>query len=1498
MKYSSKKIVLAMLTVFFAVLLMATPMTALAATDYVESASGVNFTSGSVSISSDEAQSGNQVIHTMTVSVNSGYVSSFEMTIGLPGFVDAVAVKQSEQLAAVSENGVFEWNINKETRCVSVAYSSPNMFSYIPLFDIEFTVNDYSQQSATPKCASVRAVDTDYNELITYVNFGEIAIGSESSAMMGDVDGNGEVNLADLLVIQRSIVNPNYPLTDVQFTLADINRDGMVNIVDCQYIQNYLVGRLGSLENVGQQTGQVTVEIFVYDQDYKTLYMGKVGTTVGESYGTAVDPILKKLSLQYTFTSTLAIYSEYYGEIGADSVFEDYAIKGDDTVKFILEVDYGTSTEPSVVYTFNTSFEDVAEDGTVTGVTTVSYTFYSDGTVHGVMQQIVDGKVAKEIAQDAIWLQAGSYIDVTIEGETERLFVVDESGNLSIYEGDNSCAHEITRTESFEGNCYSEGYTATYCGSCGLQLNYVVTSPAGHVYNDLGVCVRCGAGGEIVQDWVQYVELDINSITVTVGASKEEMLSKIVGLPLQVCYSQSGLVTVPVTVDMLNYEKVALDTVGSYEMVLTYVAEDGSCHGRGIWVNVIPDMSEVPLLGTYKFDFDGGFGFGEFALYEGGTAVMDGEYFTTYRMMSDGVAAIDMDGGYLVFALGEGVATFYDPSAEMGTIGTYVYKMRDGLVTVVIYGDYTDAGDYVATMRVQETDDESAEAMDITITTTIYIDIENHKLIHVMFGAVNFDEAGNIYCPHENVMEENWEGDCWSDGYHRTRCENCYEELSYEITTPAGHIYNENRVCTRCGQVEYIEPDMVEWTRLDISNIGITVGADKEELLSKIVGQILYVNYSKSGLVEVVITEDMLDYGRVMLDSVGEYEMIIIYTSKDGGLYRCHLTVHVNPDMSEIEMLGVYKITEDMDFGFTEFVLYADGTAVMNGGYYDNVFTTYYTVHEGVVAVDMEGGYLVLSLGDGTACFHDPAKDSKDLATYFYSVPFGSLTVKVFGEYTGAGNYVAVMSVEQTNPETGELVQMSITTVVYLDQESCEIHHVMFGNMYYDEAGNIYCPHNETYTNEWEGDCYSDGYRRIGCSNCGEEISYEVIPAKGHSYGEDGYCVNCGMNENGVSNDLNDYKNAILEKMMMEWSDITSSMPISEQLQARFNTLTAEIKMAETYDLIDSLYQNEFRYLCDEARTATNVYLVNWDLDPDEYHVSLGTTIEQFIAELVKNMTITVYYSDGTSAIYPVTEDMLKYNDLDLSVVGRTYISISYHDELTGSGIGFGMSVYVDPDMTGAELLGSYTYTGETMNGMEWERADLYSNGIMMVYEGDYYEYVEYVLDGDVLSYVYYDNTVFYRIVNEKEITLYTAEQMIGKYTYTNEDGEGFTVTFFGEYTGAGDYKATIEIFELCNDGSYEYYGVSTVATLDMEAGKFGGEMMDGFYTFDEQGVVTPMECEHEFDETGYCHLCGSGQSGSASDSNTGSEEVLPEVEAPKTESDSYVTTTEGALIA
>lgn len=63
-----------------------------------------------------------------------------------------------------------------------------------------------------------------------------------AAVLLGDVNGDGEVDMIDATVIQRAVTRINEPYTQEQLMNADIDGDGGITIVDATFIQRYSTG--------------------------------------------------------------------------------------------------------------------------------------------------------------------------------------------------------------------------------------------------------------------------------------------------------------------------------------------------------------------------------------------------------------------------------------------------------------------------------------------------------------------------------------------------------------------------------------------------------------------------------------------------------------------------------------------------------------------------------------------------------------------------------------------------------------------------------------------------------------------------------------------------------------------------------------------------------------------------------------------------------------------------------------------------------------------------------------------------------------------------------------------------------------------------------------------------------------------------------------------------------------------------------------------------------
>ena len=59
--------------------------------------------------------------------------------------------------------------------------------------------------------------------------------------VLGDVDGEGEVDISDILYMRADIIN-TYTLSKYQFFSSDLNADDEVNINDILYLRSHILG--------------------------------------------------------------------------------------------------------------------------------------------------------------------------------------------------------------------------------------------------------------------------------------------------------------------------------------------------------------------------------------------------------------------------------------------------------------------------------------------------------------------------------------------------------------------------------------------------------------------------------------------------------------------------------------------------------------------------------------------------------------------------------------------------------------------------------------------------------------------------------------------------------------------------------------------------------------------------------------------------------------------------------------------------------------------------------------------------------------------------------------------------------------------------------------------------------------------------------------------------------------------------------------------------------
>ena len=148
-------------------------------------------------------------VYEMTFTATKADFSAYELSFYMPYFVGVQSISASRYASSV-ENAVFEYYVSKDG-LVNVSYSAAYNIGDTELFTVRFTVNDYTPNIGSIQYAKAEFIDVDYNEKA--VELCEATIEIAKTAIMGDVDGNGIVDLNDIEIIQNSIVNPYAYLT-------------------------------------------------------------------------------------------------------------------------------------------------------------------------------------------------------------------------------------------------------------------------------------------------------------------------------------------------------------------------------------------------------------------------------------------------------------------------------------------------------------------------------------------------------------------------------------------------------------------------------------------------------------------------------------------------------------------------------------------------------------------------------------------------------------------------------------------------------------------------------------------------------------------------------------------------------------------------------------------------------------------------------------------------------------------------------------------------------------------------------------------------------------------------------------------------------------------------------------------------------------------------------------------------------------------------------------
>ncbi len=195
-------------------------------------------------------------------------IASFNLELSFPWFMENISIEPTYELIDNClnryETAMFDYNVQDKNCFISL--TSPYAIQVCNVFDVTFTISDSIPTNAFEYIYLYQHEWVTENADYVYpdIRLGYVQVTRENGEepetfKKGDANVDGFVDIYDLMLMQQSIVRKT-ELSYVGFTNADINNDGFISSIDTQYVQMFLVGKIGSLENVnggGNDGGEI-----------------------------------------------------------------------------------------------------------------------------------------------------------------------------------------------------------------------------------------------------------------------------------------------------------------------------------------------------------------------------------------------------------------------------------------------------------------------------------------------------------------------------------------------------------------------------------------------------------------------------------------------------------------------------------------------------------------------------------------------------------------------------------------------------------------------------------------------------------------------------------------------------------------------------------------------------------------------------------------------------------------------------------------------------------------------------------------------------------------------------------------------------------------------------------------------------------------------------------------------------------------------------------------
>ena len=202
------------------------------------------------------------------------------------------------------------------------------------------------------------------------------------------------------------------------------------------------------------------------------------------------------------------------------------------------------------------------------------------------------------------------------------------------------------------------------------------------------------------------------------------------------------------------------------------------------------------------------------------------------------------------------------------------------------------------------------------------------------------------------------------------------------------------------------------------------------------------------------------------------------------------------------------------------------------------------------------------------------------------------------------------------------------------------------------------CAHKSVIASRVNPTCTEDGYEQAFCEDCGEKLIDEWYPALGHSFDENGYCVNCG--EGGSDEDFSIIVENTINDCNNEWNAFVEANDVNllenySQYLKNYRTFIRYMKESSSMEELEA-YKQEIRDLIDLMERELHGTPIEPPVQNEVYYYYDDCRSFVFYDNGEAEIDVTEYAADGTSISWHDTVSWTEENGRIVIMVGeKTY---------------------------------------------------------------------------------------------------------------------------------------------------------------------------------------------------------------------------------------------------